>query len=54
MQAASRVSCRRAAVIAYITNLLLRTLPAMDSEDPGPAIIADLHSANRFDTVPRS
>lgn len=38
--AEQRVSPRRAAVLAYITNQLLRTLPALDREanpHPGPA-----------------
>ena len=43
--AQNRISSRRAAVLAYIGSLLLRTLPAMDAElgqDAGPIIINDL------------
>jgi hypothetical protein len=41
-----RIAARRAAVLAYIGNLLLRTLPAMDREtygdpDAAPVIIMD-------------
>jgi len=42
-----RIAARRAAVLAYIANLLLRTLPAIEHEvypegKPGPEIIIDL------------
>jgi hypothetical protein len=43
--AQDRVSSRRAAVLAYIGNLLLRTLPAIDRElandDEAPTIVFD-------------
>jgi hypothetical protein len=47
-----RIAARRAAVLAYIGNLLLRTLPAMDREvngdpDADPVIIFDLPRPNR-------
>jgi len=40
--AANRISARRAAVLAYINSLLLRTLPAIDAannESGGPSVI---------------
>jgi hypothetical protein len=48
--AQDRISPRRAAVLAYISNLLLRTLPAIDAEqgdDAGPQIIFDLPRPQR-------
>jgi hypothetical protein len=50
--AENRVGARRAAVLAYISNLLLRTLPAIDAEESmeqvaGPHIILDLPRPNR-------
>ena len=49
-----RISPRRAAVLAYISNLLLRSLPAIEREtyapsdqDTGPVIVNDLPRANR-------
>jgi hypothetical protein len=53
----SRISPRRAAVIAYIGNLLLRTIPAIEQElqqqlnpggnDSGPVIIIDVPRPKR-------
>lgn len=45
----NRVSPRRAAVIAYISNLLLRTLPAIEheSDDDGTQIIFDVPRPDR-------
>lgn len=53
----NRISCRRAAVLAFISNLTLRTLPAIDFElngdqDQIPRISFDLpcHNASSTDT----
>jgi hypothetical protein len=58
--AQNRISPRRAAVLAYISNLLLRSLSAIDreenlqtGEDTGPTIVWDLPRPNR-DPVDRS
>jgi hypothetical protein len=57
--AQNRISARRAAVLAYITNQLLRTLPAIEreldaqspqNEDTGPVIILDVPRPNREQT----
>ena len=55
--AKDRVSPRRAAVLAYIGSLLLRTLPAIEKElaadDPknaAPTIIWDIPGPNRSET----
>ncbi len=52
--AQNRISSRRAAVLAYISNLLLRSLAAMDretnlpdGENTGPTIVWDLPRPNR-------
>jgi hypothetical protein len=54
--AQNRISARRAAVLAYITNQLLRTLSAIDREDNlpsgepapgGPQLIWDIPRPNR-------
>jgi len=47
LQARNKITPRRAAVMAYTANLLLRTLPAIEHEvypegKPGPEIIIDL------------
>jgi hypothetical protein len=47
-----RIAARRAAVLAYIGNLLLRTLPALEHEAyphglPEPQIIFDMPRPNR-------
>jgi len=54
----NRISARRAAVLAYITNQLLRTLPAIDRElnppqdsNAPPEIIVDMPGPDR-DLVP--
>ena len=45
--AEGRISPRRAAVIAYVDSLILRTLPAMDKEDDGTEIIFDMPGPDR-------
>ncbi len=51
LQARNKISPRRAAVLAYTCNLLLRTLPAIDRElnppDKEPQIIFDLPRPKR-------
>jgi hypothetical protein len=52
LQAHDRIAPRRAAVMAYTCNLLLRTLPAMDREingdpDADPVIIFDMPRPDR-------
>src|SRR6266702_4169088 len=47
LQARNKITPRRAAVMAYTANLLLRTLPAIDAEqnaeqDDGPELIIDI------------
>ncbi|MGB2899231.1 MAG: hypothetical protein WBB89_08200 [Candidatus Acidiferrum sp.] len=57
LEAEDRISPRRAAVMAYTCNLILRTLPAIDRElrpddQDGPDIIIDLPRPRRDDPVP--
>jgi hypothetical protein len=47
LQARNKISPRRAAVMAYTCNLLLRTLPAIDQEIEHQPIIFDLPRPNR-------
>ena len=59
LQAEDRIPPRRAAVMAYTCNLILRTLPAIDREihpelEDEPQIIIDLPRPRRDDPVPRS
>ncbi len=59
LQAEDRISPRRAAVMAYTCNLILRTLPAIDRElhpddQDEPQIIIDLPRPRRDDPVPPS
>src|SRR6266850_3351619 len=59
LQAQDRISPRRAAVMAYTCNLILRTLPAIDRElhlenEDQPQIIIDLPRPRRDDPVPPS
>ncbi len=59
LQAEDRIPPRRAAVMAYTCNLILRTLPAIDRElhpddQDGPQIIIDLPRPRRDDPVPPS
>jgi hypothetical protein len=49
--AEGRISPRRAAVIAYVDSLILRTLPAMAKEDGPTSIIFDMPGPDR-DRVP--
>ena len=42
-----RISPRRAAVIAYVDSLILRTLPAMAKEDEHTPIIFDMPGPER-------
>ena len=49
--AEGRISPRRAAVIAYVDSLILRTLPAMAKEDGATSIILDMPGPER-DKVP--
>jgi len=59
--AQDRISARRAAVLAYITNQLLRTLPAIEKEleaqspedAPGTAIVLDLPRPHRSPAIDR-
>lgn len=56
--AQNRISARRAAVLAYITNQLLRTLPAIEKEleaqspedPPGTKVILDLPRPERLES----
>jgi hypothetical protein len=57
--AQNRISPRRAAILAYISNLLLRTLPAIEHElNPSgeypTEIIIDVPRPNRQPTEPES
>jgi len=59
LQAEDRIPPRRAAVMAYTCNLILRTLPAIDREihpddQDAPQIIIDLPRPRRDDPVPPS
>ena len=45
--AEGRISPRRAAVIAYVDSLILRTLPAMAKEDGATSIIFDMPGPDR-------
>ena len=58
LQAEDRIPPRRAAVMAYTCNLILRTLPAIEHEvnpeDVEPRIIIDMPCPNRNDPVPPS
>jgi len=59
LQAEDRISPRRAAVMAYTCNLILRTLPAIDRElhpddQDARQIIIDLPRPRRDDPVPPS
>jgi len=58
LQAEDRISPRRAAVMAYTCNLILRTLPAIEHEvhpeDVEPRIILDMPCPNRDERVPPS
>ena len=45
--AEGRISPRRAAVIAYVDSLILRTLPAMAKEDGHTSIILDMPGPDR-------
>jgi len=45
--AEGRISPRRAAVIAYVDSLILRTLPAMAKEDGHTSIILDMPGPER-------
>ena len=45
--AEGRISPRRAAVIAYVDSLILRTIPAMAREEGPPQIICDMPGPNR-------
>ena len=45
--AEGRISPRRAAVIAYVDSLILRTLPAMAKEDGHTSIICDMPGPER-------
>ena len=45
--AEGRISSRRAAVIAYVDSLILRTLPAMAKEDGHTSIILDMPCPDR-------
>jgi hypothetical protein len=45
--AEGRISPRRAAVIAYVDSLILRTLPAMAKEDDHTSIILDMPGPER-------
>jgi hypothetical protein len=49
--AEGRISPRRAAVIAYVDSLILRTLPAMAKEDEHTPIIFDMPGPER-DKIP--
>ena len=59
--AQNRISARRAAVLAYITNQLLRTLPAIEKEleaqspedAPGTKVILDLPRPHRSPAIDR-
>jgi hypothetical protein len=48
--AEGRISPRRAAVIAYVDSLILRTLPAMAKEDSHTSIILDMPGPERDKT----
>lgn len=56
LQARNRIAPRRAAVMAYTCNLLLRTLPAIEHEsgEDEQRIIIDIPRPNREDPVPPS
>jgi hypothetical protein len=50
--AEGRISPRRAAVIAYVDSLILRTLPAMANEDGDTQIICDIPGPERDRDTP--
>ncbi len=58
LEAEDRISPRRAAVMAYTCNLILRTLPAIEHEvnpqDDEPRIIIDIPRPDRNEPVPLS
>jgi hypothetical protein len=50
--AEGHISPRRAAVIAYVDSLILRTLPAMASEDRNTPFICDMPGPDRDQPEP--
>jgi hypothetical protein len=50
--AEGRISPRRAATIAYVDSLILRTLPAMANEDGHTQIICDIPGPKRDPCIP--